>query len=63
MPFPSIDPLLWRPVASGLWRQHETFDGTYDMQDLCDVLEFLDVKAENKARYTAWWEANVQHNR
>ena len=38
-------------MAAGLWRQHETFDGTYDIGDLIDVLEFLDVKDENERRY------------
>ena len=52
--FPTLDPLLWRPVAAGLWRQCETFDGTYDVQDLCDVLEFLAVKEENERRYAEW---------
>lgn len=51
--FPTLDPLVWRPVAAGLWRQHETFDGTYDVGDLLDVLEFLDVKEENERRQRA----------
>ncbi len=51
--FQTLNPLLWRPVAAGLWRQHETFDGTYDVGDLLDVLEFLDVKDENERRYHA----------
>jgi hypothetical protein len=42
---------VWRPVAAGLWRQHEIFDGTYDVQDLFDALEFLDVKEENQRRF------------
>jgi hypothetical protein len=33
-----------------LWRHHETFDGTYDVGDLLEVLEFLDVKEENERR-------------
>ncbi len=53
MSFPTLNPLLWRPVAAGLWRQHETYDGTYDVGDLLDVLEFLDVKEENERRYRA----------
>ena len=36
-----------------MWRQHEIFDGTYDIGDLLDVLEFLDVKEENDRRYRA----------
>ena len=57
MAFPTLNPLVWRPVAAGLWRQRETFDGTYDCQDLCDVLEFLDVKDENSRRRAAWMES------
>jgi len=37
------------------------FDGTYDVQDLCDVLEFLDVKEENNRRYVEWKAANAEH--
>ena len=62
MAFPTLNPLLWRPVAAGLWRQHETFDGTYDVDDLADVLEFLDVKAENERRYRRSVE-NAQRTR
>jgi hypothetical protein len=39
-----------RPVAAGLWRLHETFDGTYIVEDLIDINEILDVQAENSAR-------------
>lgn len=39
-----------RPVDAGLWRLHETFDGTYVVDDLMDVLELLDVQAENRYR-------------
>ena len=51
--FPTLNPLVWRPVAAGLWRQHETYDGTYDVGDLLNVLEFMDVKEENERRYRA----------
>jgi len=44
-------------VAAGLWRQHETFDGTYDIQDLIDVLEYLEVKAENTRRFEDYKES------
>ena len=47
-------PTLWRPIAAGLWRQHEAVDGTYDIQDLADALEYLDVKEENERRFAAW---------
>jgi len=39
-----------RPVAAGLWRLHETFDGTYSVDDLFDILEIMDVEIENRAR-------------
>jgi hypothetical protein len=45
--------LLWRPVAAGLWRQYELYDGTYDIGDLLDALEYLDVKEENERRHRA----------
>lgn len=47
---------MWRPVAEGLWRQHELRDGTYDVQDLADVLEFLDVRDENRRRKAEYEE-------
>ncbi len=33
-----------------MWKLHETFDGTYTVDDLLDAIEVLDVKAENHAR-------------
>jgi hypothetical protein len=39
-----------RPVEAGLWKLHETFDGTYTVDDLFDILEVMDVKRENEAR-------------
>jgi len=59
VPFPTLDALVWTPVAAGLWRQHEISDGTYTIRDLLDVLEFLDVKAENERRYRAWREGQA----
>lgn len=52
--FPTIDPVLWRPVAAGLWKQHELWDGTYDTGDLFDVLEFLEIRAENQKIAEQW---------
>ena len=49
--FPTINPLLWRVIGSKLWRQHEAFDGTYDVGDMLDALEYLDTKDENERRY------------
>ena len=48
-------------MAAGLWRQHEIFDGTYDLQDLCDALEFLDVKEENARRYADYKKSQGVH--
>jgi len=39
-----------RPVESGFWLLRETFDGTYNIDDLFDINEMLDVRAENSAR-------------
>jgi hypothetical protein len=37
-------------IGSGLWRQHEAWDGTYTLADLIDAHEYLDVKEENERR-------------
>jgi hypothetical protein len=42
--------MLMRPVEAGLWKLHETFDGTYNVDDLLDINELLDVKLENTIR-------------
>lgn len=60
MPFPTLDALCWTPVAASLWRQHEISDGTYDLQDLLDVLEFLEVKNENQRRADEWQASQEQ---
>lgn len=49
-PYPTLDAFLMAPVAAGLWKQHETFDGTYDFDDLLDAHEILAVKAINAKR-------------
>lgn len=33
-----------------MWRQHEMWDGTYTFDDLLDIIELLQVKAENERR-------------
>lgn len=45
-----------RPVEAGLWKLHETFDGTYTVDDLLDINEVLDIKLENKIRVEEWKE-------
>lgn len=48
--YPNIDAFAYAPVAAGMWRQHEVFDGTYDFDDLLDAHELMAVKAENQRR-------------
>ena len=38
------------PVAAGLWRQRELYDGTYTFSDLADSHELMQVQAENARR-------------
>ena len=47
------------PVMAGIWRQHEMWDGTYDVDDLLDAHEMLAVQEENKRRAKAAAEAGV----
>lgn len=54
----NLDPMLMRPVEEGLWKLHETYDGTYIVDDLFDINEILDVRIENKLRAQAAGEAN-----
>ena len=50
VPYPTLDAFAYAPVAAGLWRQHEVFDGTYDFDDLLDAHELMAVKAANAQR-------------
>jgi hypothetical protein len=34
----------------GYWRQHELFDGTYDIHDLAHISMIIEVIEENKRR-------------
>ena len=45
-----MDEFLFVPVAAGLWRQHELWDGTYTLDDLLDIAELIRVQNENQAR-------------
>ena len=47
---PNVDEFLFMPVASGLWRQHELWDGTYTLDDLLDAVELIRVRRENDYR-------------
>ena len=46
-----------RPVLEGLWRQHETWDGTYVVDDLVEIHALLDVRDENRRREAAYLES------
>ena len=41
---PNLDEFLFLPVAAGLWRQHELWDGTYTIDDLLDAVELITVQ-------------------
>lgn len=38
------------PVACGMWKQHELWDGTYTLDDLLDIVELIQVRNENEIR-------------
>ena len=44
VPMPNLDEFLFLPVAVGLWRQHELWDGTYTIDDLLDAVELITVR-------------------
>ena len=44
LPMPNLDEFLFLPVAAGLWRQHELWDGTYTLDDLLDAAELILVR-------------------
>ena len=46
----NYDAFLMTPVIDGMWRQHETWDGTYTLSDLLDAHEMLAVREENRRR-------------
>jgi hypothetical protein len=54
---------LFAPVVAGYWKQRETYDGTYDLDDLLDIVEIMQVKAENERRAedSARREAHLRH--
>ena len=47
---PNLDEFLYTPVALGLWKQRELWDGTYTLDDLLDITELTAVRQENEAR-------------
>lgn len=53
----NVDSYAYAPVAAGLWKQKELWDGTYNIDDLLDLHEVLYVKAENERRYQEFLQA------
>ena len=47
---PNLNGFLFLPVAAGLWKQHELWDGTYTLDDLLDIVELIRVRRENEFR-------------
>ena len=41
---------MFLPVSAGYWKQHELWDGTYNLDDLLDIVEMIRVKRENDYR-------------
>lgn len=46
----NYDAYLFAPVVAGFWRQKETWDGTYSLEDLIDIHELMAVRSENERR-------------
>ena len=47
---PNLNEFLFLPVAAGMWKQHELWDGTYTLDDLLDAVELIRVRNENQSR-------------
>ncbi len=50
MKAPNLDEFVYIPVAAGMWKQHEMWDGTYTLDDLLDAVELISVMRENEVR-------------
>lgn len=53
-----MNPQLYLPVISGMWKQHELWDGTYTFDDWADAVEMIQVKSENEARANDYIQEN-----
>ena len=56
--YENLNPQLYLPVISGMWRQHELWDGTYTFDDWADAVEMIQVKSENEARVNDYIQEN-----
>jgi len=45
-----VDEFLFAPVMAGLWSHKDVVMDVFDIDDLLDAHEILEVKAENKRR-------------
>ena len=52
----NIDEMLYAPVLAGYWKQCQTWDGTYTLDDLLDITEAMLVKNENERREQEYME-------
>jgi len=43
---------------NGYWKQHELWDGTYDLDDLLDIHQLMAVKQENERRASEYNSKN-----
>ena len=46
----------------GYWKQHELWDGTYTFSDWLDIIELIQVKAENEARAREYYDQEARMN-
>lgn len=46
----NVNEYIYAPVIGGYWKQHEIWDGTYNIDDLMDIIEMMIVKRENEIR-------------
>ncbi|WP_157261499.1 DUF6889 family protein [Paenibacillus sp. A3] len=45
-----MNEFVYAPVMTGIWQQHQVWDGTYTLDDLLDAHEMLEVRYENERR-------------
>lgn len=44
------------PVLKGYWRQHELWDGTYDLYDLIDIHMAMETQSINEQKVYKYFE-------
>ncbi|WP_430748914.1 DUF6889 family protein [Clostridium botulinum] len=48
--YKNINAFLYAPVQAKYWKHHELWDGTYNLDDLLDIHELMEVSNENEIR-------------